>query len=156
MSRGRPADRPEHFRRHARARCKSRFSTSYTLTQDDLDDAGNAGGDNDIDNTATADSRSDWRAWSSTGRNAARLQSSLAIDREAFFDVNGNVSEQANSVGDVSLPVSIENTGNVTLTGVSVVDRFDRPECVRCHARAPVPPSFNRAIGHRGRSSWRR
>ena len=32
------------------------FNTSYTLTQADLDGAGNAGGDRDIDNTATADS----------------------------------------------------------------------------------------------------
>ena len=30
------------------------FNTSYTLTQADLDGAGNAGGDDDIDNTATA------------------------------------------------------------------------------------------------------
>ena len=32
------------------------FNTSYTLTQADLDGAGNAGSDRDIDNTATADS----------------------------------------------------------------------------------------------------
>ena len=32
------------------------FNTSYTLTQADLDGAGNAGGDHDIDNTATASS----------------------------------------------------------------------------------------------------
>ena len=35
------------------------FNTSYTLTQADLDGAGNAGGDDDIDNTATADSQRD-------------------------------------------------------------------------------------------------
>ena len=32
------------------------FNTSYTLTQADLDGAGHAGGDHDIDNTATASS----------------------------------------------------------------------------------------------------
>ena len=35
------------------------FNTSYTLTQADLDGAGNAGADGDIDNTATADSQRD-------------------------------------------------------------------------------------------------
>ena len=38
------------------------FNTSYTLTQADLDGAGNAGSDHDIDNTATADVERDRRA----------------------------------------------------------------------------------------------
>ena len=47
---------------------------------------------------------------------------SIAIDK-VFLNVNGNVGEAANSVGDVlNYTVTVKNTGNVTLTNVSVVD----------------------------------
>ena len=99
------------------------FNSAYAITQDDLDGAGNAGSDHDIDNTATA-------ASSQTGEQHATASvevplvydPNLAIEKE-FENVNGNPGEQANSVGDViNYRVTVENTGNVTLTGVSVVD----------------------------------
>ena len=99
------------------------FNTSYTLTQADLDGAGHAGGDHDIDNTATASSNETGETQaSSTVEVPLVYNPALAIDKE-FVNVNGNVGEQADSVGDVlNYAVTVTNTGNVTLTGVTVVD----------------------------------
>jgi hypothetical protein len=47
---------------------------------------------------------------------------SIAIDK-ALLNVNGNPGEEANSSGDIlNYTVTVTNTGNVTLTGVTVVD----------------------------------
>ena len=99
------------------------FNTSYTLTQADLDGAGHAGGDHDIDNTATASSNETGETQaSSTVEVPLTPGPAIAIDKE-FVNVNGNVGEQADSVGDVlNYAVTVTNTGNVTLTGVTVVD----------------------------------
>ena len=99
------------------------FNTSYTLTQADLDGAGHAGGDHDIDNTATASSNETGETQaSSTVEVPLTPGPAIAIDKE-FVNVNGNVGEQADSVGDVlNYAVTVTNTGNVTLTDVTVVD----------------------------------
>ena len=101
----------------------SMFATSYEITQADLDGAGNAGGDHDIDNTATASSVQTGETHaSSTVEVPLDYNPAIAIDKE-FLNVNGNVGEQANSIGDVlNYAVTVENTGNVTLTDVTVVD----------------------------------
>ena len=65
------------------------FNTSYTLTQADLDGAGNAGGDRDIDNTATADSNETGaRQATSTVEVPLVYNPALAIDKE-FVNVTG-------------------------------------------------------------------
>ena len=98
------------------------YNTSYTLTQDDLDKAGNAGADGDIDNTATADSN-ETEEVSDSEQVPLVYDPKLAIDK-AFVNVTGGDGDAlADAVGDVlNYTVKITNTGNVTLTGVTVVD----------------------------------
>ena len=96
------------------------YNTSYTLTQADLDS--NGGGDDDIDNTATADSTRPARC-----RTAPRCRWSqypaIAIDK-VFLNVTGGDGDAlADAAGDVlNYTVTVTNAGNVTLTGVTVVD----------------------------------
>ena len=109
-------------RRWRRARA-DRLHRSYTLTQADLDSAGDAGGDHDIDNTATADSNE-----TGAGRRTTRevplvgTTPALAIDKEVV-NVTGATAMRSRRVGDkVNYTLTATNTGNVTLTGVTVVD----------------------------------
>ena len=99
------------------------FNTSYTLTQADLDGAGNAGGDHDIDNTATASSNETGGEASSTVEVPLVYDPKIAIDK-VFLNVTGGDGDAlADAVGDVlNYTVKVTNTGNVTLTGVTVVD----------------------------------
>jgi len=98
------------------------YNTSYTLTQADLDRAGNAGSDGDIDNTATADS-TETAPVSDTEQVPLVYQPALAIDK-SFVNVTGGDGDAfADAVGDVlNYTVAVTNTGNVTLTGVTVID----------------------------------
>jgi uncharacterized repeat protein (TIGR01451 family) len=97
------------------------FNSNYAITQADLDGAGNAGADHDIDNTATVDSKETTPVTDST-HTPLVYNPELAIQKQ-FVDVNGHAGEVANSVGDVlHYTVTVQNTGNVTLTGVTVVD----------------------------------
>ena len=100
------------------------FNTSYTLTQADLDGAGHAGGDHDIDNTATASSNETGETQaSSTVEVPLVYDPKIAIDK-VFLNVSGGDGDAlADAVGDVlHYTVTVTNTGNVTLTGVTVVD----------------------------------
>src|SRR6185503_3157514 len=98
------------------------FNTSYTLTQADLDGAGNAGSDHDIDNTATTDSNETGPA-SDSAVVPLVYTPAMTIDK-AFVNVTGGDGDAlADAVGDVlHYTVMVTNTGNVTLTGVTVVD----------------------------------
>ena len=97
------------------------FNSNYAITQADLDGAGNAGADHDIDNTATVDSKETTPVTDST-HTPLVYNPELAIQKQ-FVDVNGHAGEVANSVGDVlHYTVTVQNTGNLTLTGVTVVD----------------------------------
>ena len=95
------------------------FNTSYTLTQADLDGAGNAGGDGDIDNTATADSNETGRSRQRGG--AAGLHPG-ARDRQDGAWVDGDGDGFADVGDPLNYTVAVTNTGNVTLTGVTVAD----------------------------------
>ncbi|NBU58211.1 MAG: DUF11 domain-containing protein [Betaproteobacteria bacterium] len=96
------------------------YTSSYTVTQADLDNRG--GGDNDIDNTATADS--DQTAPTSDSATAP-LAYTPAITVDKVFDkvTGGNGNGIADAAGDVlNYAVVVSNTGNITLTGITVVD----------------------------------
>jgi uncharacterized repeat protein (TIGR01451 family) len=98
------------------------FNVSYTLTQADLNGAGNAGSDNDIDNTATADSNETGPIGDSETVPLV-FGPTLAVDK-VFINVTGGDGDAlADAAGDVlNFTVTVTNTGNVTLTGVTVVD----------------------------------
>ena len=98
------------------------YNTSYTLTQDDLDGEGNAGSDNDIDNTATADS--DQTGPASDSATVPLVQTrALAIDKQ-FVDVTGGDGDGlADAVGDViNYQMLVTNEGNTALDNVVVTD----------------------------------
>ena len=102
---------------------------SYTVTQADIDD--NGGGDGDIDNTATADSTQTEPVTDSAavplaqspGLTIAKTVSSVDGDTTSPFLVD--------AAGDViSYSILVRNTGNQTLTGVSVSDpRIGNLDC---------------------------
>src|SRR4029077_6344724 len=98
------------------------FNSSYTLTQADLDGQGNAGADHDIDNTATADSDQTAAVTDSAEVPLITIPT-LTIDKALVNVTGGNGNGTADAVGDVlNYKVTVTNTGNVTLTGVTVTD----------------------------------
>jgi uncharacterized repeat protein (TIGR01451 family) len=96
------------------------FLTSYTLTQLDLNS--NGGGDGYIENTATADSAqtgpvSDFEPIQLLPRP------SLSLNKSLVSVSGGNGNTILDAAGDVLLyNATVANEGNITLTGVSVLD----------------------------------
>ena len=112
------------------------------LTQADLDGAGNAGSDIDIDNTATADSNETPPVDDSEEVPLVQ-HPGLAIDKEFVNVTGGDGDALADAVGDVlNYTVAVTNTGNVTLTGVTVVDPLTGSEHLRRDARAGRDPDL--------------
>ncbi len=89
------------------------FLTSYALTQADLDN--NGGGDGDIDNTVTADS-----AQTDEVQDSAEAPIVYAPDLEIVKTAS---VDEVNEVGDlINYLIAVSNTGNVTLTDVTLSD----------------------------------
>ncbi len=94
---------------------------TYTLTQADIDN--NGGGDGDIDNTVTADSNE-------TGPDTASAAvpivygPALSVTKTVVsVDADNQAPFLVDAAGDViTYSITVFNTGNVTLTGVSVDD----------------------------------
>ena len=109
------------------------YSASYTATQADIDSAGD--GDGFIHNTVTANGDA------AVGGEAAPEASDDAsvevcqnpgVDLIKYVDVGfgwddantGPGPENVNVGGDVSFKITVENTGNVTLTDVDITDTY--------------------------------
>ncbi|MFL6773696.1 MAG: hypothetical protein ACJ8ET_07685, partial [Sphingomicrobium sp.] len=101
-------------------------NTSYTLTQADLNNTG--GGDGDIDNTATADSDQTGPVNDSA---SAPISAVAGIDIEksvmtdvnlAFVDADNPDGPEASTSSEVDFKVVLTNTGNVTLTDITISD----------------------------------
>ena len=98
---------------------------TYTVTQADIDN--NGGGDGDIDNTATADSDQTGRASDSAAVPLA--QSPALTIAKTVTGVDGDTTPPflVDAAGDViRYSILVTNTGNQTLTGVSVDGSADR------------------------------
>jgi uncharacterized repeat protein (TIGR01451 family) len=96
------------------------FLTSYTLTQQDLNS--NGGGDGYIENTATADSAQTGRV-SDFEPIQLLPRPSLSLNKSLVSVSGGNGNTILDAAGDVLLyNATVANEGNITLTGVSVLD----------------------------------
>jgi len=113
------------------------FNTSYTLTQADLDGAGNAGADHDIDNTATADSNETGPVSDSEQVPVTQTlptggdTTTLALDEEALGPGNPNAtgtnpSSTAETASDTTLSFTAGSSPlttfafSTTLSGLAV------------------------------------
>jgi uncharacterized repeat protein (TIGR01451 family) len=107
------------------------YSASYTVTQADIDN--NGGGDGDIDNVATGDTN---QTPPDSDDASVQILRNPAIDvvKTVVSVTNGDnngtpgdlTDDKVNSAGDViNYAISIANTGNVTLTGVTVTDKVE-------------------------------
>ncbi len=86
---------------------------SYTVTQADLDN--NGGGDGDIDNTATGDTNE------TPPQNASTAVP--VIQNPSHTTLKTEISTGPYVVGNtITYNIEVTNTGNLTLTGVTVVD----------------------------------
>jgi uncharacterized repeat protein (TIGR01451 family) len=96
------------------------YEASYVLTQQDLDT--NGGGDGYIENTATADS-AQTNAVSDVEHILVRPRASLSLNKVFTGVTGGNGNTMVDAAGDVlHYTATVINEGNVTLTGVSVMD----------------------------------
>ena len=96
------------------------FDSSYVLKQSDLDTKG--GGDGNVDNTATADS-DQTDPVSASAAVPLVYAPGMAIDKVFDNVTGGNGNAVADAAGDVlNYHVLVTNTGNITLTDVTVVD----------------------------------
>ncbi|NVE00662.1 hypothetical protein [Massilia sp. BJB1822] len=90
------------------------YTGSYTVTQADLDGQGNAGSDHDIDNTATA-----------TANNTPPAQDSVQVPlvyNPAMSITKTPDRTFANLNDGINYTMLVANTGNVTLTGITLSD----------------------------------
>ncbi|PUE43923.1 DUF11 domain-containing protein [Limnohabitans sp. Hippo3] len=98
------------------------YTTSYVLTQADLDNNGQ--GDGYIDNIATADS--DQTVPVSDNESTALLRTvGLGIEKNVTSVAGGNNNLFADAAGEViQYTIRVYNAGSVTLTGVTVTDEL--------------------------------
>ena len=99
------------------------YTAAHTVTQAEIDS--NGGGDGDIDNIATVDSV---ETGPDTADASVPVAQTPALNiTKVVNDVDGDTTAPvADAAGDVvTYTISVANTGNQTLTGVTVTDTLD-------------------------------
>src|SRR5262245_21956207 len=99
-----------------------RFRDTRIVTQADIDT--NGGGDGTIDNTATAGSVQTGPDFDSDDASVPVVRTPSLDITKVVHDVDGDTTAPvADAAGDVvTYTITVENTGNTTLTGVTVTD----------------------------------
>ena len=120
---------------------------SYTVTQADIDNDG--GGDGDIDNIATADSNETGPDTDDETVPLDQLPSLNIVKTAISVDADTTAPFLVDAAGDViTYSITVYNTGNTTLTGVSVNDPLLSNEDCDGTAGAPyVNTGFTIAVG---------
>ena len=95
-----------------------RWTGSYVLQQGDLDTAG--GGDNDLDNTATVSSDQLPDAIVSEEVPIVATAELTIVKTGTLNDDDGTTGQSAGDTVDYT--VTVQNTGNITVSGVAVAD----------------------------------
>src|SRR5207249_3433563 len=95
------------------------FSTSYTLTQADLDTKG--GGNSKLDNTATADTDQTEPKDASASVDLVYTPA-LNITKDVT-SVTGGTADKAGDV--ITYKITVSNAGNITLTNLVVTDKVE-------------------------------
>src|SRR5262249_17092618 len=98
------------------------YTTSYTISQADVDNNGHVAGSGNVTNTATAasDETASQSASASTGID---YKPGLSISKTVTSVSSAIHDGQVHDAGDViTYKVHVANTGDVTLTGLSVTD----------------------------------
>ena len=116
-------------------------TASYTVQQSDIDDngidtTGAADGDGDIDNTVTVD----------TAQTAPKTASAaVAITQTPNFTVTKTPDvASVNAAGNViNYTIAVTNTGNVTLTGITIADPLTGNEACPATTLAVGAPVMN-------------
>ncbi len=93
------------------------YTGSYTVLQSDIDD--NGGGDGDIDNTATVSSKELGNKSDSEAVGVTQAPA-YTIVKTATVDDGGSSVDEADDI--INYTIVVANTGNQSLTGVSVSD----------------------------------
>ena len=93
------------------------YTATHTVTQAEIDS--NGGGDGSLENTATADSNETDPVTDSASVPVLQLPS-LNITKDA--SVPGGSADAAGEL--ISYVINVQNTGNMTLTGVTVTDPY--------------------------------
>src|SRR6185312_10581811 len=99
------------------------YTATHTVTQAEIDS--NGGGDSTINNTATADSD---QTGTDTANASVPVEQTPALSiTKVVHDVDGDTTAPvADAAGDVvTYTITVANTGNTTLTGVTVTDTLD-------------------------------
>jgi uncharacterized repeat protein (TIGR01451 family) len=93
------------------------YTAAHTVTQAEIDS--NGGGDGALENTATADSE---ETGSDTDDASVPVEQRPSLNITKDASVPGGTADAAGEL--ISYTISVANTGNTTLTGVTVTDPF--------------------------------
>jgi hypothetical protein len=113
-----------------------RYSAVHTVTQAEVDS--NGGGDDILENTATADSN-ETNPLSATASVLVHYDPAVTLDKTVLAVIGGTVNGEVNSADDIiQYGFAATNTGKVTLTGATIFDPFVDPGSIQLVCRCRI------------------